>query len=656
MKFINMIKKSYRYFLIVFSVILMLLILWPVSLLAQESSDIVIKKTDITDYPEVDIFLSFKEGSSLGSLDLSKENFQVLENNDEVIDTSIKRIARIKEPIGVVIVLDTSGSMIGEPIEDAIDAALVFMNEMRSIDEFAVVGFADEVTIYSNFTSNRQKLKEFISEITAEGETSLYDGIFLALDQFNIKEDIKYRYAIVLSDGTDTVSKLTTKDVINKAIDEQVTIFSVALMSYDFNPTDIENISESSGGELLIAANSGELKELYRQISWKIRNQYKISYTSLWPNTETIKINIIVEESELTSSVKTTYENPFYAPTPTKIIKIPKRPFFLTIFDRWWMKLIIYASIFIGVTLFLYVIILLIIPPSQLLKKRTEFYGYKPVRKSIEEEDEYKKGGFNRFVYLVSRIAAKRGFVELFTLRLERAGMKIRGSEFISIHIIVLLISSLVIYTFTNNLLLTVVAILLGAIGPFIFIKFKASQRIKKFHEQLPDTLQLIGGSLKAGYSFNQALGMVQDETKPPISDEFKRVLSEIRMGSPEKDALDNMAKRINSEHLDWTVMAINVQREVGGNLAEVMEIIASTIRERDRVMNQIKALTAEGRISAYILIALPIVVGGILSILNREYVSLLVTTKLGLIIIAIAFTLMVIGSVWIIKIVRVDY
>lgn len=651
-----MIKKSYRYFLIVFSVILMLLILWPVSLLAQESSDIVIKKTDITDYPEVDIFLSFKEGSSLGSLDLSKENFQVLENNDEVIDTSIKRIARIKEPIGVVIVLDTSGSMKGEPMADAIDAALVFMNEMRSIDEFAVVGFADEVTIYSNFTSNRQKLKEFISEITAEGETSLYDGIFLALDQFNIRKDIKYRYAIVLSDGTDTVSKLTTKDVINKAIDEQVTIFSVALMSYDFNPTDIENISESSGGELLIAANSGELKELYRQISWKIRNQYKISYTSLWPNTETIKINIIVEESELTSSVKTTYENPFYAPTPTKIIKIPKRPFFLTIFDRWWMKLIIYASIFIGVTLFLYVIILLIIPPSQLLKKRTEFYGYKPVRKSIEEEDEYKKGGFNRFVYLVSRIAAKRGFVELFTLRLERAGMKIRGSEFISIHIIVLLISSLVIYTFTNNLLLTVVAILLGAISPFIFIKFKASQRIKKFHEQLPDTLQLIGGSLKAGYSFNQALGMVQDETKPPISDEFKRVLSEIRMGSPETDALDNMAKRINSEHLDWTVMAINVQREVGGNLAEVMEIIASTIRERDRVMNQIKALTAEGRISAYILIALPIVVGMLLSILNREYVSLLVTTKLGLIITAIAFTLMVIGSVWIIKIVRVDY
>jgi tight adherence protein B len=651
-----MIKKSYRYFLIVFSVILTILILWPVSLLAQENSDIVIKKTDITDYPEVDIFLNFKEGSTLGSLDLSKENFHVLENDDEVIDLSIKRVARIEEPIGVVIVLDTSGSMKGKPIEDAIDAALVFMNEMRSIDEFAIVGFADEVTVYSDFTSDRQKLKEFVSGITAKGETSLYDGIFLALDQFNIRKDMKYRYAIVLSDGTDTVSKLTTKDVINRAKDKQVTIFSVALMSYDFNPTDIGNISESTGGELLIAANSGELKELYRQISWKIRNQYKISYTSLWPNTKTIKINITVEKSGLTSSVKTTYENPFYTLTPTKIIMTPKRPFFLTLFDEWWMKLIIYASIFIGITLFLYVIILLIIPPSQLLKKRIEFYGYKPVRKSIEEEDEYKKGGFNRFVSFVSRIAAKRGFVELFTLRLERAGMKIQGSEFIAIHIIVLIISSLVIYTSTNNLLLTIVAILLVSISPFIYIKFKTLQRIKKFHKQLPDTLQLIGESLKAGYSFNQALSMVVDETRPPISDEFKRVLSEVRMGLPEKDALENMAERMNSEHFNWTVMAINVQREVGGNLAEIMDIIANTVRERDRVMNQIKALTAEGRISAYILIALPIVVAGVLSILNRQYVSLLVTTKLGLIMIAIAFTLMVIGSVWIIKIVRVDY
>jgi len=149
---------------------------------------------------------------------------------------------------------------------------------------------------------------------------------------------------------------------------------------------------------------------------------------------------------------------------------------------------------------------------------------------------------------------------------------------------------------------------------------------------------------------------MIVDETKPPVSDEFKKVLSEIRMGLPERDALENMAKRINSELFNWTVMAVNVQREVGGNLAEVMEIITNTIRERDRVMNQIKALTSEGRLSAYILISLPILTAIALSILNREYVSLLVTTNIGLIMLSVSVILMIAGIVWIIKIIRIKY
>ncbi|GAH03252.1 unnamed protein product, partial [marine sediment metagenome] len=179
---------------------------------------------------------------------------------------------------------------------------------------------------------------------------------------------------------------------------------------------------------------------------------------------------------------------------------------------------------------------------------------------------------------------------------------------------------------------------------------------LRRFHEQLPDTLQLIGGSLKAGYSFNQAISMVVEETKPPISDEFKRVLSEIRMGLSDREAFENMAVRINSEHFNWVVISVNVQREVGGNLAEVMEIISNTIRERDKVMNQIKALTAEGRLSAYILIALPILLGIYLSFTNREYVSLLITTNIGLVMIGIAVLLMIVGIIWILRIIRVEY
>jgi tight adherence protein B len=149
---------------------------------------------------------------------------------------------------------------------------------------------------------------------------------------------------------------------------------------------------------------------------------------------------------------------------------------------------------------------------------------------------------------------------------------------------------------------------------------------------------------------------MVVEETMPPTSDEFKRVLSEIRMGLPEREAMENMAERMGSEHFDWVMMAVNVQREVGGNLAEVMETISNTIRERDTVMRQIKALTSEGRLSAYILIALPILLAVVLSFLNREYISLLFTSILGLIMVGIAIVLMIIGIFWIIKIVSVEY
>jgi len=114
--------------------------------------------------------------------------------------------------------------------------------------------------------------------------------------------------------------------------------------------------------------------------------------------------------------------------------------------------------------------------------------------------------------------------------------------------------------------------------------------------------------------------------------------------------------KRINSEYFDWTVMAINVQREVGGNLAELMETISNTIRERDRVMNRTKALTAEGRLSAVILIVLPIAVGMLMMIINREYISLLFTTKLGLLMLLVAGIMMIIGIIWIVKIIQVKY
>jgi tight adherence protein B len=627
----------------------------------QESQEIFITKADFSNYPKVEVYINFKEGSELEALNLTSEDFTVLENGEEVRDFSIKGLSEIIDPIGVVLLLDTSGSMKGQPIEDAAGAALLFMDEMRSIDEFSVISFADYVTVHSSFTSDRKELRDSILQIETKGDTSLFDGVFTAAEQFESRNDIEYRYIILLSDGMDTASRYTVQDAINKALQEEVSIYSIALLSAEFNPDNIRSISESTEGEMLEAASSSDLKELYKTISKKIINQYRISYTSLWPNAEDIEISINVGKDKAAASAEASYKNPYYSPAPEEVVVGPERPFYLTLFDNLWMRVIVYGTIFIAVALLLCAFILFIPGRRKSLKESAKLYGFKTKGKEAEEEYEYKeekgrRGFFGWILSIISRAASRRGYIEYFDFRLKRAGMSVRASEFITFHLIAIIVLSIVVYYLSINIFLTSFVAIVVVLVPFLILNIRTSQRLARFHEQLPDALQMISGSLKAGYSFNQALGMVVDESRPPLSDEFKRILSEIRMGLPEREALDNVSQRINSEYFRWVITAINVQREVGGNLAEVMDTVADTIRERDRILNRIKALTSEGKLSAIILIILPIVVGMMMFFINREYISLLVTTKVGIIMLIIAGFLLIIGIIWIVKIINVKY
>jgi tight adherence protein B len=657
------IKKKVKYLLlsiisliIVFSVIFII----PGPAYAQESGDILIKNIDFDDYPKIDIYINFEKDSLLESTELEQEDFVVLENGEDVSNLSVKALGEIAEPIGVVLAIDSSGSMKGDPITDSIGAASTFVNEMRGIDKTAVLSFADTVTIHSGFTSDHNQLKNSISGIEAKGDTSLFDGIYSACDLFRGGENIKHRYLIVLSDGADTASSHTVEEVIERAKQEKVSIYSIALLSPEYDPESIKYISESTGGELLTAVDSEELGELYKKISKRITNQYRISYTSLWPNAESIEINVSIAGKDITSSeAKTSYDNPYYTQPPQKVIFSSINHLFLTIFNSRWAKIMLFALVFIAVSLFLFALVLFIPIKRKTLRDKAKEYGLaggEAGEVEYEGEEEVKKGFLAWLIGIVSKVATRRGFIEMFESRLDRAGLKIRSGEFITLHLFGVAALGMASYYFSGNPFIVLLIVVIAVILPFIFLSVKTAQRLKKFHEQLPDALQLISGSLKAGYSFNQALSMVVDESRPPLSEEFRMMLSEMRMGIMERKALENLSDRIRSEYFDWTVMAINVQREVGGNLSEVLGTISDTIRERDRVMNHIKALTSEGKLSAIILIALPIVVGLMLAFINREYVSLLFTTRIGILMLAGAGVMMIIGVVWILKIIEIKY
>ncbi|MCL5070664.1 MAG: VWA domain-containing protein [Actinobacteria bacterium] len=627
--------------------------------LSQESEQILIKDIDTKKYPEINIYLNFKAGSFLGLSSLDKSNFIITENNEPVKNFDFAKIGEINEPVGIVLVLDTSGSMKGSPLIDAINAANTFIDEMGGSDRIAVIGFSDKAIVYSNFSSNKQQLKDSISHVTAAGETALFDGIIKGLDQFNNYDEINHRYLIVLSDGKDTASLSSIGDVVQKSKEKNIIVYSIALLSKDFDPEDISRISRETNGELLTTADSQDLAGFYSLISQKIRNQYKITFKSAKPRTENINIGIAIKKDDINDSVKITYPNPFYTYSASKVISDPLADTRYAFAGIWWFKFVIFALVFVSATLLIYLISTIMVRNKKDLKSKTDFYLNSAMNKNLEaepDEKEKKKSILSRLSGLISKISSGKRFGELFEQKLKRAGMNLKGTEFIFIHITIVIISTLVTFLLTKNISLMLMIVMVVIFLPFLFINFKTGQRLKKFNEQLPDTLQLVEGALKAGYSLNQSLAMVIEETKPPISEEFKIILSEIRIGLPEKEALENMAIRINSELFSWVVKAINIQREVGGNLAEIMNIIANTIRERDRVLRQIGALTSEGKLSAYVLIGLPIVIAIALSMLNRSYISVLVTTKMGIGMLALAVVLMIAGIIWILRIVKIEY
>lgn len=635
----------------------------------SESKESYIKEVDTAGFPNISIYFNFRtkdydiDSALTGNQQILDGNdLKIIENGREIKDFKIEQIGQTSEMVGVVLVVDTSGSMKGDPLINAKTAAYSFIERMREIDKTALIGFADTSTIFSSFTSDKKRLVSAVEELNAGGETALFDGIIRGLEQFNSFKELKHKYLIVLSDGADTVSVNNVNTVIQKAKQQDVVIYSIGLISKEFNPESIETIADSSGGHMLLTSDSEKLKDLYKVLQQEIQSLYKISYRCNTLDAETISTNILIENDKVKDSFNITYENRFtnFSGSSDDAVDNSAVSISNLIFlDIWWVKLIIYLLTFTSVTLFIYAVSSIMIPQKQELKVRTDYFLYNISEEGADLSEAIRKPRFSffrRFSKKSSKMLSKKGFTDVFDEKLKRAGMNIDGSKFVFIHILSVAVATLVIFVLTRNFLLTLCVVILIIFMPFLFINFKIGQKLKKFNEQLPDTLQLIEGALKAGYSLNQALAMVTKETKPPISEEFTIALNEIRMGLSEKDALENMAVRINSELFNWVVLAINIQREVGGNLAEIMDIIANTIREKERVLRQIKALTAEGKLSAYVLIGLPIVLAVALSILNRQYIGVLFTTRIGFMMLGVAAILMIIGIIWILKIIKIDY
>jgi tight adherence protein B len=243
-----------------------------------------------------------------------------------------------------------------------------------------------------------------------------------------------------------------------------------------------------------------------------------------------------------------------------------------------------------------------------------------------------------------------------FSSILEEAGVTTPLKE------LVVIFFSLCMALFATGLMLGnaglgVIMAIAAAVAARLWLSLMASRRRAKFESQMDETLQMIAGSLRAGYSLPQAMATIGQEGRPPTSLEFARVTNEVRVGRPMMEALDDVQARMRNEDFFWVTQAIGINREVGGNLADVLDGVTKTIRERSEIKGQVKSLAADGQLSAIILMALPFVVAGFLTMTAPKYISLLITTvPLGFIMLGVGAVMMMIGGAWLYKIINLKY
>ena len=293
-------------------------------------------------------------------------------------------------------------------------------------------------------------------------------------------------------------------------------------------------------------------------------------------------------------------------------------------------------------------------------EEQDEYQSFLSAEGEGQEEEEAASSGSDqsRALDALDNILAERKFGRKWRQQLARADLKLTVAEFAVLHIISAtgFFAAGYFILFSQDLVMSVIAGFIGFFVPRIYVARTISKRLIRFEQQLPDTLGLWVNALRSGYSVLQAMEAIAKDAPEPTQTEFRRVVQEVQLGIDMSDAFDHLLERVESEDLDLVITAVNIQREVGGNLAEILEVISSTIRERIKLKGEIRVLTSQGRITGYIISFLPIGLALFLNAVNPGYMGRMFENRLcGWPMLGAGLALIGIGTAIIQKIIDID-
>jgi tight adherence protein B len=601
---------------------------------AAASGTLTVKKVDTSSFPTVRV--TVKTATPGQAPDLTITENGVPARNVTPVDPGA--------PAAIALVIDTSNSMAGAKIRDAIAAASGFAGAQANGSLLAVYGFDSAPYPAARLSEDPTEIVTAISQLGTGGKsgTALYGAVQMAAQDLRTAP-AQRKIMILLTDGASTGDTATLQDARKAAAEGGVTIYAIGVGTTGGAQAALDNLAQDTGGTATSTADSGSLAAVYAAISTELGSSYTYLYQSAVAPGSPMKLEISAAGSTPVTQSLT---------APGQLAPAGKTSSGLPIPSGAMGRALIGGTA--GLFFFLAMAFLLTAKPSVVVHKRIAPHTGQKKRAAVEvQEDPTKISLLHQLFIATERIVGSMNFWNRMSKALEQADLPLRTAELFYIQMgAALFTATITALLLGKRGLFVVIALAIGAMLPVMFVKMKAKKRLALFEHQLPETLITMAASLKAGHAFNQAVASAVKEGAEPTAKEFSRVQAEIQLGMNSEEALEAMANRMSSYNFGFVVMAVNIQRTVGGSLADILDMVSDTVRQRHQFEKKVKALTAQGRMSAYVLLAMPFLMGLAIFALNPTYMSILFTSTAGKFMIGGSLVMMGIGSLIIKKIV----
>ncbi|MDX6594313.1 MAG: tight adherence protein [Gaiellales bacterium] len=528
-----------------------------------------------------------------------------------------------RPPMRLVLAVDTSESMAGRPLTAAIAAGQRLLDTVGPNDQAALVVFDGDARVLASMTENVTAVRTALASLSTQTGTALYDGVQTAAGVSGSTATSR-RVVVVLSDGADTSSETTLRSLKTSLAGSSIELHAIGLTTSGvYRSGPLRQLTAAQGGVYQPVTDIEDLEPItVRLAQTELATDYAVDVALPASDSRELKISV--------------------GGAAPAIVELPAGVSGAT--ESMWQK---NGGPIVALLGFIAVIAAAITFLTR-AQRKPQSLGTKllPYSADLSKEAAKVENAALLDVYeMLERRMGKSSAWRWLTRLGERSGATAPTGKIVTVISAAAAIPGIA-GTMAIGPILGLPLFVAGGLAPVVALRYRGGKRQRAFDAQLPELLGVWASALRAGRSFAQALDTLVEEAGDPAHSEFRRAQHQVRLGVPVEQALDDMSKRLGSESFELVVLTTDVQRRIGGNIAEIFDQVAETVRKRQQFASRVRALTAMGTLSAHVLLGMPFALAGILTLIDHNYMAPLYTTSAGHTLVVIALIMMSIGAV----------